>query len=115
MRKIGWKEIRRKKYHVIHGKVYDLHEFKYEHPGGKEILDNHAGMDCTEAFDAIRHSEMAQNMMKKFCIGELTSEVETSSDNVIERPVTVNDMRRKALLTIFSSIYIMIFIYYYLG
>ncbi|KAI8922317.1 cytochrome b2 [Powellomyces hirtus] len=41
---------------IIHGKVYDLTRFLPEHPGGKRVLLNQAGMDGTEAFQEI-HSE----------------------------------------------------------
>lgn len=42
----------------IHGSYYDLSEFKHEHPGGAEFLDNVAGTDATVAFEAhhIKHT-----------------------------------------------------------
>lgn len=41
---------------AIHGKVYDLTEFAEEHPAGPESIIELAGMDGTEAFEAV-HSE----------------------------------------------------------
>ena len=36
---------------VIHDKVYDVTKFLDEHPGGEEILVEHAGQDATEPFE----------------------------------------------------------------
>lgn len=34
---------------AVHGKVYDLTRFIYEHPGGEEILLEQAGVQSTRA------------------------------------------------------------------
>lgn len=106
MRKIGWKELRAKRYHLIHGKVYDLNNFKRQHPGGAEILEEHAGMDCTKAFDSVMHSDMAKQMMGDYLIGEFLAEEETSSDNMIERPMMDIDLRKWAMLGTLGVIYV---------
>ncbi|KAL8837171.1 MAG: hypothetical protein Q9170_002632 [Blastenia crenularia] len=36
---------------IIHGKAYDVTEFKEKHPGGKEIILEWAGQDATEPYD----------------------------------------------------------------
>merc|ERR1711992_88722 len=46
---------------VIHDKVYDVTKFLDEHPGGEEILIEHAGVDATD-------------MMQEYLIGELREE-----------------------------------------
>lgn len=38
---------------IIHGKAYDVTEFKEEHPGGKNIILKWAGKDATETYDPI--------------------------------------------------------------
>ena len=38
---------------IIHGKAYDVTEFKEEHPGGKQIILKWAGKDATETYDPI--------------------------------------------------------------
>ncbi len=38
---------------VIGGNVYDVTNFKDSHPGGKHIMEKHAGKDCTSEFEAI--------------------------------------------------------------
>merc|ERR1712228_616687 len=59
---------------VIHDKVYDVTKFLDEHPGGEEILVEHAGQDATEPFEDVGHSTDARDMMKDYLIGELSEE-----------------------------------------
>merc|ERR1711863_258432 len=59
---------------VIHDKVYDVSKFLDEHPGGEEILIEHAGQDATEPFEDVGHSTDARDMMKDYLVGELREE-----------------------------------------
>ena len=43
----------------------------YQHPGGEEILLEHAGQDSTEAFEDVGHSTDAREMLKEYLIGDL--------------------------------------------
>eukprot|EP00931_Biecheleriopsis_adriatica_P064995 TRINITY_DN39632_c0_g1_i1.p1 TRINITY_DN39632_c0_g1~~TRINITY_DN39632_c0_g1_i1.p1 ORF type:complete len:310 (+),score=52.29 TRINITY_DN39632_c0_g1_i1:28-957(+) len=45
---------------VIHGKVFDMTHFD-SHPGGKEPFMRFAGLDATEAFEAMGHSWLGKN------------------------------------------------------
>ncbi|XP_033754082.1 cytochrome b5-like [Pecten maximus] len=56
---------------VIHDKVYDVTHFIHEHPGGMEILLEHAGRDATLDFEEKGHSRQAYTILPGFCIGEL--------------------------------------------
>ena len=38
---------------IIHGRAYDVTEFKEEHPGGKNIILKWAGKDATETYEPI--------------------------------------------------------------
>ncbi|KAL8996612.1 MAG: hypothetical protein Q9169_003894 [Polycauliona sp. 2 TL-2023] len=38
---------------IIHGKCYDVTDFKEDHPGGKQIILKWAGKDATETYDPI--------------------------------------------------------------
>jgi L-lactate dehydrogenase (cytochrome) len=38
---------------VIHGKAYDVTEFKEDHPGGKNIILKWAGKDATHTYDPV--------------------------------------------------------------
>ncbi|XP_033625464.1 cytochrome b5-like [Asterias rubens] len=56
---------------VLFDFVFDVTKFLHEHPGGWEILMEHAGIDATLAFKGKGHSEMAHKMLLKYCIGQL--------------------------------------------
>ena len=42
-----------------------------KHPGGEEILIEHAGQDATEPFEDVGHSSDSREMMAEYLIGEL--------------------------------------------
>ena len=60
----------------INGKVYDVTKFIDEHPGGEEVLLENAGMDATEPFEDVGHSEDARLMLKDYYKGELKDAAE---------------------------------------
>ncbi|XP_011496894.1 PREDICTED: cytochrome b5-like [Ceratosolen solmsi marchali] len=59
---------------VIQNKVYDLAEFLNEHPGGEEVLLDHAGKDASEDFNDVGHSSDAIALMSKYLVGEIVAE-----------------------------------------
>ncbi|XP_061614473.1 cytochrome b5 isoform X3 [Phyllopteryx taeniolatus] len=59
---------------VIHHKVYDVTKFLEEHPGGEEVLREHAGDDATESFEDVGHSGDARHVAAQMLIGELHPE-----------------------------------------
>jgi len=72
----GWDEIKKHKtkdscWVVIDGKIYDVTKFLKEHPGGKEILLEHGGIDATADFESIGHSSDAKQLMKKYLIASV--------------------------------------------
>lgn len=69
---------------TIHGKVYDVTNFATEHPGGVEVLLDCGGVDASEAFDDVAHSDLAHEMLEPYFIGyaELSKE---------SRPVVTED------------------------
>ena len=56
---------------IIHGKVYDVTEFLDDHPGGPEIMKEHAGTDATEEFEEVFHSDQARDQLKDYLKGDL--------------------------------------------
>lgn len=56
---------------VVHEKVYDVTRFLDEHPGGEEVILENAGIDATESFEDIGHSEDARDLLKEYYIGDL--------------------------------------------
>ncbi|KAJ2818448.1 Cytochrome b5 type B (outer mitochondrial membrane) [Coemansia furcata] len=63
---------------VVHGKVYDVTKFLDEHPGGEEVILEHAGIDATEAFEDIGHSDDARDLLKEYFIGDLEVEYQAA-------------------------------------
>ncbi|KAK9719962.1 hypothetical protein K7432_004481 [Basidiobolus ranarum] len=57
----------------IEGKVYDVTKFLDEHPGGEEVILEQAGLDATEAFIDVGHSEDARNMLTDMFVGNMES------------------------------------------
>ncbi|KAJ3293657.1 Cytochrome b5 type B (outer mitochondrial membrane) [Borealophlyctis nickersoniae] len=60
---------------VIDGKVYDITKFLDEHPGGEEVLLEQAGVDATDAFEEIGHSDDARDLLKTMYKGDLKPSV----------------------------------------
>ncbi|KAL3859185.1 hypothetical protein ACJMK2_009414 [Sinanodonta woodiana] len=59
------------------GKVYDVTDFGNKHPGGRELLQEHAGLDVTHVMtshDYHKHSSAATDILNQYYIGELESE-----------------------------------------
>lgn len=54
---------------AIDGKVYDVTKFLDDHPGGDDIIVEHAGKDATEPFEEIGHSKAARDMLDQYEIG----------------------------------------------
>lgn len=56
---------------VIYDRVYDVTLFLRDHPGGDDVIIDHAGRDATIAFHGTGHSRDAIELMRNFLIGEL--------------------------------------------
>lgn len=68
MRKITMQEVERHKtpddcWVVINGKVYDLSNFQKGHPGGSEIITEHAGKDVSNLFNAVHPKDIVQRLL----------------------------------------------------
>ncbi|GJQ83587.1 cytb5 [Trypoxylus dichotomus] len=76
VKKYNWKDIKNHNsessaWIVIHNNVYDVTQYLIQHPGGKEILLENAGTDCTEMFESVQHSKKARNELAELKIGEV--------------------------------------------
>eukprot|EP00029_Vermamoeba_vermiformis_P014063 TRINITY_DN908_c0_g1_i1.p1 TRINITY_DN908_c0_g1~~TRINITY_DN908_c0_g1_i1.p1 ORF type:complete len:131 (-),score=48.75 TRINITY_DN908_c0_g1_i1:118-510(-) len=56
---------------VFEGKVLNISDFLSEHPGGEEVIMDHAGKDITQPFEDIGHSENAKELTEKYIIGKV--------------------------------------------
>ncbi|CAN0556432.1 unnamed protein product, partial [Ectocarpus sp. 8 AP-2014] len=48
----------------VHGRLYDITDFMYRHPGSPETLMENAGADASEFFEDVGHSLDARGLMK---------------------------------------------------
>eukprot|EP00892_Ulva_mutabilis_P002035 jgi/Ulvmu1/11832/UM080_0043.1 len=55
---------------AIHGKIYDITNYLVDHPGGDDVMLEHAGKDATEDFEYYGHSDKAREHMKEFEVGD---------------------------------------------
>lgn len=56
---------------IIFNKVYDVTDFCKDHPGGAEVMFDCGGVDATEAFEDVAHSDVAVQMLGPYYLGEL--------------------------------------------
>ena len=56
---------------IIHDRVYDVTKYLDDHPGGEEVLKDKGGMDATEDFEDVGHSNDARKTLARFEIGML--------------------------------------------
>ena len=65
---------------VIDKYVFDVTKWQFSHPGGRKILLEHVGTDCTKLFYGIQaanglnrysHSEWAKKQMARMIVGEV--------------------------------------------
>ncbi|CCH46478.1 putative nitrate reductase [NADH] [Wickerhamomyces ciferrii] len=54
---------------IIHGKIYDVTSIIDEHPGGAEVLFECGGIDASEPFDDVGHSQDSVRMLKPLFVG----------------------------------------------
>jgi len=56
---------------VIHDKVYQCSSFVDEHPGGEEVLMDVGGVDATDSFEDVGHSDEAREILAGLLVGNL--------------------------------------------
>ena len=76
---------------IIDDKVYDVSQFKDEHPGGDEIIMDLGGQDATESFVDIGHSDEALRLLKGLYIGD----VDKTSERVSVEKVSTSENQSK--------------------
>ena len=66
--------VKDKCYISIKGNVYDVTSYLDSHPGGRDILLDYSGKDCTEEFEDIGHSKSAIVLLNDHLVGKITDE-----------------------------------------
>ncbi|KAJ8736722.1 hypothetical protein PYW08_007378 [Mythimna loreyi] len=59
---------------IIDNVVYDVSEFKQDHPGGPDVLMANIGKDASQCFFDVGHSDIALDWRKQFVLGEVVDE-----------------------------------------
>ncbi|KAE8371566.1 hypothetical protein BDV26DRAFT_302660 [Aspergillus bertholletiae] len=86
---------------VLHNKVYDVTQYREDHPGGTAILLEVAGTDATEAFEEVGHSDEAREQLQPFYVGDLPTEEQAESVEIY-RP-TYEQVSQSAAVTVKPS------------
>jgi cytochrome b involved in lipid metabolism len=70
----------------VTGRVYDLTEFIPVHPGGQSIIAANAGLDCTDTFDQVAHTNNGevQSVLSKYFIGDLVATPQDISAEIFD-------------------------------
>ncbi|CAK91615.1 unnamed protein product (macronuclear) [Paramecium tetraurelia] len=76
---VGWDELaehsnRTSLWVVIEGQVFDVTTYLAEHPGGDDILIKYGGLDGTQKFLEVNHSNYARSLRNARLVGTLTSD-----------------------------------------
>ncbi|KAI0547802.1 cytochrome b5-like heme/steroid binding domain-containing protein [Xylaria curta] len=66
---------------AVHGHVYDLTDFRLDHPGGVDALLSSAGTDGTEAYEYAAHSKENLLTMQRFRVGALAGSLQQATPN----------------------------------
>lgn len=77
---------------IIDGFVCDVSEFIGEHPGGNEIIEENINKDATEAYNNIKHSKYANQVMTSLRIGKFKIETKKQTSDLPE--LTMNDLNK---------------------
>ena len=56
-------------YIILDDNVYDVPSFAEMHPGGENLLIDFAGLDATEAFEDVGHTNEAREILESLNIG----------------------------------------------
>jgi hypothetical protein len=56
---------------AVHGRVYDVSDFRRKHPGGPHVLHAYAGLDASRTFDRAHTDRAAPGLLRRFDIGFL--------------------------------------------
>lgn len=74
---------------VIDGNVYNVSQYLDEHPGGEEIIAEYAGLDASEAFEDIGHSDEAHDILKTLLIGKVRASKTLKEKSQYLEPIIV--------------------------
>ncbi|KAL2678435.1 hypothetical protein Neosp_009181 [[Neocosmospora] mangrovei] len=84
---------------AIHSKVWDITDFIEEHPGGPDILLEHAGSDATGLYDGVHAPDIIEELSDDKLIGYLetpTADAVVAASQITQQEPTSPDTTSKA-------------------
>ncbi|KAI0183723.1 cytochrome b5-like heme/steroid binding domain-containing protein [Xylaria flabelliformis] len=91
---------------AVHGHVYNLTDFRLDHPGGVDALLSSAGTDGTEAYEYAAHSKENLATMQQFRIGTLAGSLHQATPSShgpslvqVKRTERVNPSLKQSVLS----------------
>ena len=67
---------------LFEGVVYNVADYKVDHPGGPEYLERHFGENIEEPFEEAEHTKSARKQFQKLpVVGKMRSKVEAEGGN----------------------------------
>jgi len=67
---------------IIHDKAYNVSNFLNEHPGGFDLLVDHAGKDATANFDLVGHTDAAKKVLARLFVGNVKRDDQAKSSSL---------------------------------
>ena len=69
---------------VINGKVYDLSTFQTTHPGGSQIITDHAGKDVSNLFNEVHPKDIVERLLSPdACLGYVDEDTVDPAEHVV--------------------------------
>lgn len=100
---------------IINGKVYDVTKYIDEHPGGEEVLVDCGGVDATDPFDDIGHSEDAREALVGLLIGEVDASTLSASSAALGGAVVTEAESNAGLFIAVALVLVAIGAYFFLS
>lgn len=96
---------------IIYNKVFNITQFAKDHPGGMEVLFDCGGVDATEPFEDVGHSDDALFMLAPYYVGDIINEEKRDypkcrevTDPCKPRRATSNTLSRTSTMSSSNSI-----------
>eukprot|EP00483_Globobulimina_turgida_P000862 UN00863 len=100
---------------VVYGAVYDMTDFQMDHPGGPDVIQDISGLDATEEFENILHTEKARKMGHKYMKGSIEgADFEKWLENMnTAKKKDINEGGTNYIMYIVILLAILVSFYYY--
>lgn len=77
---------------IIYNKVYNVSSLVHSHPGGPASILECGGIDATEVFEDVAHSDDALRMLGPHCIGDINPLQSRTYPNLRRQPGLIQEI-----------------------